>query len=136
MIFCTPAILGSGVFTVPSTPFEVYAIWTLGISGASWSIAFSNNASPDINKTFTVSFGSGETTHRNLAYDSATMHVELSKLNNGGIAQDSGTINVYKNAGTLLGTFSFVVLDNVSSVTFDLVSLVPGDTVYVSFNES
>jgi len=119
-----------------STPFEVYAIWILGISGASWSIAFSNNATPNVTKTFTVSFGSGETTHRNLNYDSSTMHIVLSKLNNGGLAQDSGTINVYKNAAVLLATSSFVVTNDVSNVTFDLTGLVAGDIVYVSFNES
>ena len=63
------------------------------------------------------------------------MHIEVSKTNNGGIAQDAGTINVYKNAGVLLGTSSFLVTDDVSSVTFDLTGLVEGDVVYVSFNE-
>ena len=135
MIQSTPGILAQSDYTPGTPPYVVYGEWILGISGASWSIVFDNNNG--VTKTFTVSFGSGETTHRNMTYFDTTMEITVSKLNNGGLAEDSGTINIYNAVGsTLLDSSTFVVTDDVSNVVFNLTGLSAGDNIYVSLSES
>jgi hypothetical protein len=134
MIQSTPGIFAQSDYTPSSPPYVVYVMWTIGISGATWNITFDNNNL--ITKTFTESFGSGESTHRNMAYFNNTMKITLSKTNNGGLAQDSVGINIYNASGpTLLDTASYVVTNNVSNVVFNLTGLSAGNNIYVSFNE-
>lgn len=119
--------------TTINAPYSIYVEYTLGISGASWEAVFDNNNGDD--GTFTVNFGSGTTITKTIAYFNDTMSVTVGKLNNGGIAQDSGSVQIYKAPSTLLSTFSFNVGDNVSVIPFGLTGLSIGDTVYAVINE-
>lgn len=118
------------------TTYNIYVNYTIGISGASWQVRFKNNNG--VTKQWTLGFGSGTTTTRTIAYFNNTMLVECAKQNNGGLAEDTVNIYVYK-AGTpdvLLDSATFSVTDNVSLVQFNLTGLSAGDTIFVDLSEN
>jgi len=57
-----------------------------------------------------------------------------SKQSNGGIAQDSGSVVFYKN-GSPEDTQNFNLGDNLSSVSYEMTSVSPGDTLAILISE-
>jgi len=113
--------------------YETYISWTLGISGATWSVTFDNNNGHT--RTYNASFGSGTSSIRNLRYYNDTLKITVSKTNNGGITQDAVSIFTYKNQGVPLDTKTYTVGENASSYVLNLTGLSPGDVIYVDVNE-
>jgi len=122
---------------VPTPPaglgYSVYTTYILAPTGALWRVAFHNNNG--VLRRWSVTFGSGTTSTLNLPYFNDSLYVVCEKLNNAGIAEDVGSIELYRTPATLLDSHSFIAGANVSSVTLNSGVIADGETLYISLSE-
>jgi hypothetical protein len=114
-------------------PYEVYIVWNLAPSGATWEVTFDNGNS--ITSVKTTSGSTGTSTITAIPFFATSVTVTITKTNNGGVTQDVTDIYYYKNSGTLLDSKNY--LSGVSAVGYgvNLTGLAVGDVIYVDITE-